>query len=201
MKRRTINIGDRVGRWLIVGKSEHRKYHVKAICDCGTERDVATDTLKKGRSMSCGCLSSEKSSSRMAGRNNTAGKPLSAETKVKLSIAVSEKHKAGCFETAEVKESLQRLHEFLQGRAATGVNAQGPENQAGRDFRLRSPAGNVVEGRNIRNFVRENSGMFNSKDVSWKVGKYGRPASCNATSCLSKVRTGGLKSWKGWTKA
>ena len=54
------------GRWTILYKTDKRTknrcvlWHCR--CDCGNEKDVDSDTLKKGESQSCGCLAKEKAS-------------------------------------------------------------------------------------------------------------------------------------------
>ena len=56
-------VGEKVGRWTIMSESKRigKKYYVECVCDCGTKRDVKTDSLsgEKPRSMSCGCLNRE----------------------------------------------------------------------------------------------------------------------------------------------
>lgn len=53
--------GQRFGRWLVkkhIGiKYGYRSY--LCICDCGTEREVASVSLRNGNSISCGCYSIE----------------------------------------------------------------------------------------------------------------------------------------------
>lgn len=55
-----INIGDRFGRWTVIGpskktdKSQNKYFLCK--CDCGTARDIAGYMLASGRSKSCGCV-------------------------------------------------------------------------------------------------------------------------------------------------
>lgn len=53
------------GRWIVLYKTEKRTKNRTVIwhckCDCGNEKDVDADTLRKGESNSCGCLAKEKS--------------------------------------------------------------------------------------------------------------------------------------------
>lgn len=55
----------RFGRWTVLYKTEKRTKNRNVIwhckCDCGNEKDVDADTLRKGESNSCGCLAKEKS--------------------------------------------------------------------------------------------------------------------------------------------
>jgi hypothetical protein len=47
--------GVRFGRWLVLRRGErHRSWRCR--CECGTERDVWSISLKRGDSRSCGCL-------------------------------------------------------------------------------------------------------------------------------------------------
>lgn len=45
--------GSKFGLWLAVEYLGSRKW--RCICDCGTEKSVATQTLKHGQTKSCGC--------------------------------------------------------------------------------------------------------------------------------------------------
>lgn len=57
-----INPGDRFGRWTVLSLSERRQNRCcvyNCRCDCGTEREVKSQSLKSGRSRSCGCLNLE----------------------------------------------------------------------------------------------------------------------------------------------
>ena len=49
--------GKRFGRWLVLRLSHtDRMAFWLCRCDCGTEKPVAGSELRKGRSLSCGCL-------------------------------------------------------------------------------------------------------------------------------------------------
>ena len=55
-------IGKKYGRWTVLsplGDSLCYSLKVRCRCDCGTERDVSLYTLKRGNSVSCGCLRKE----------------------------------------------------------------------------------------------------------------------------------------------
>lgn len=52
-------IGEKYGRWTVIGNSEKKNYSV-CECQCGNIRDVRNDHLKEGRSQSCGCIKKEK---------------------------------------------------------------------------------------------------------------------------------------------
>lgn len=62
--------GRRFGRWTVLYRGEdvyengHPRVRWRCRCDCGTERDVAPNQLKNGRSMSCGCIQREVASAR-----------------------------------------------------------------------------------------------------------------------------------------
>ena len=56
-------VGQKIGRWNIQYLLEERtkkrgkSYHCK--CECGNEKDVPAETLRRGESQSCGCLNRE----------------------------------------------------------------------------------------------------------------------------------------------
>ena len=56
--------GKRFGRWTVLRKTD--KYTKSGLwyymcrCDCGTEKEVSSHSLKYGRSLSCGCVGNEK---------------------------------------------------------------------------------------------------------------------------------------------
>ena len=56
-------IGQKIGRWTVISlckektKNRGRIYHCK--CECGNEKNVPAETLRKGESKSCGCLNRE----------------------------------------------------------------------------------------------------------------------------------------------
>lgn len=47
------------GRWTVLEKLGK---HCRCVCDCGTEKMVNTDNLKRNLTMSCGCLKKERTS-------------------------------------------------------------------------------------------------------------------------------------------
>jgi lambda repressor-like predicted transcriptional regulator len=62
MKRIDIT-GQRFGRFLVLGPGELRRggqLHWNCVCDCGTFRFVHGGALRRGSSMSCGCLRVER---------------------------------------------------------------------------------------------------------------------------------------------
>jgi hypothetical protein len=56
-------VGQKIGRWTVQYLLEERTkkrgkiYHCK--CECGNEKDVPAETLRRGESQSCGCLNRE----------------------------------------------------------------------------------------------------------------------------------------------
>lgn len=63
-------IGQKFGRWTVIGYVGGNQYKRLCECECGTVAEVAGGSLRSGHSKSCGCLSSELSSERMIGENN-----------------------------------------------------------------------------------------------------------------------------------
>lgn len=56
-----VFVGDRYGRWTIISRCASR-CHVtvwKCRCDCGTIKEVLSNSLRSGESLSCGCLKNE----------------------------------------------------------------------------------------------------------------------------------------------
>lgn len=56
-------IGQRFGRWTVISRAPNKGtravWHCR--CDCGVEHDVRGDALRRGASLSCGCLAMEHS--------------------------------------------------------------------------------------------------------------------------------------------
>lgn len=52
-----METGDTVGRWLLVRKADGHRWLCR--CECGTERLVLEDSLRRVRSTSCGCKRAE----------------------------------------------------------------------------------------------------------------------------------------------
>lgn len=55
-------IGQKFGRWTVQAVAAKRgsKLAWRCICDCGQSRDVIGENLVSGKSLSCGCLTSER---------------------------------------------------------------------------------------------------------------------------------------------
>jgi len=57
--------GSRFGRWTVIEEAEPKMYNGrrlrmwKCVCDCGTIRNVKEQSLKSGKSKSCGCYHSD----------------------------------------------------------------------------------------------------------------------------------------------
>jgi len=69
-------VGLRFGRWLVVGKhcdTKHNGPRWNCVCDCGAKRSLLGQTLRAGKSKSCGCFNSDMSSIRFTkhGKINT----------------------------------------------------------------------------------------------------------------------------------
>ena len=55
-------IGEKFGRWVVIGKAEFGKTYDRrwlCRCDCGQEKVVYQNSLRRGESLSCGCLQKE----------------------------------------------------------------------------------------------------------------------------------------------
>lgn len=54
-------IGQKVGRWTLLHDFRKGRFlYYECRCDCGTVRDVKANSIKSGRSKSCGCLKRER---------------------------------------------------------------------------------------------------------------------------------------------
>lgn len=58
--------GQQFGRWTVIKRVFNRKYRTEYLCkcSCGNEKIVLGCNLKRGLTLSCGCLSSEKAAER-----------------------------------------------------------------------------------------------------------------------------------------
>ena len=56
---KSIEVGSRFGRLVVIGEGSKIGYSL-CRCDCGTEKEIPNDSLKGGRSKSCGCLQRDK---------------------------------------------------------------------------------------------------------------------------------------------
>lgn len=56
---KNINIGEKFGRWTVIDDNIMESGFSTCICECGTIRMVDNNTLRSGKSRSCGCLSAE----------------------------------------------------------------------------------------------------------------------------------------------
>lgn len=54
----TVKIGNRYSRWEVIGLKQGKGSEAKVTCrcECGVEKDVAINSLVRGTSKSCGCL-------------------------------------------------------------------------------------------------------------------------------------------------
>lgn len=74
-------VGHKYGRWLVIceaGRTKGKNMLWKCRCDCGTESLIAGNTLRTGKSKSCGCLARE----RVSEVCTTHGKSQSIEYKI-----------------------------------------------------------------------------------------------------------------------
>jgi hypothetical protein len=54
-------IGQKAGRWTILGELRKGRFlYYECRCDCGTVREVKANSIRCGRSRSCGCLRRER---------------------------------------------------------------------------------------------------------------------------------------------
>lgn len=67
MGKRLDLVGERYGRLVVTGAGEPRpkKTAWACMCDCGSQLDVITDSLRSGTTKSCGCLNRELKAERL----------------------------------------------------------------------------------------------------------------------------------------
>ncbi len=74
---------------------------------------------------------------------------------------------------------------------------------AAKEWALRSPLGSIHRFRNLKQFIREHSDLFEAEDVVWKeVPERPSQAWCRAFHGLGRLRPGNAKQlpeWNGWT--
>jgi hypothetical protein len=114
----------------------------------------------------------------------------------------------GMRKSAKVRENLLRLHREKKAEwhasARRNPKLRATEQHiAAKEWVLRSPLGQVHQFRNLKQFVRDNPGLFEVEDVQWKE-VLGRPSQawCRAFHGLSRLRPSCVKllnEWKGWT--
>ena len=61
MKKLDIKVGDKYERLTITAllPSKNKRRMVRAVCDCGNEKDYRLSSITAGDSSSCGCLRNE----------------------------------------------------------------------------------------------------------------------------------------------
>ena len=59
--------GQRFYRWLVIRRNGRKwsQFAYLCKCDCGTEKTVSASALRRGMSLSCGCLAAERASKQM----------------------------------------------------------------------------------------------------------------------------------------
>ena len=76
MGKREDLTGRRFGRWLVLEETDERKCGSvmwKCRCDCGTVKAVSSNSLKMGKSLSCGCYNRDIITKHGMGRTRLAG--------------------------------------------------------------------------------------------------------------------------------
>lgn len=202
MKFAQIQPGDRFGRWLVVGKSTSRKYYVSVLCECGEQREVYAAQLLAGNSKSCGCFRSDETSRRMTGQKWRLGATWNEEQRRTIGAQSRERWASGAFETPAVRAQREALAASHAGVPESGANAKGPDHHLARDWRIKSPCGVVIEGKNLRHLVQEHAHLFDPEDVKPTIGKTGLERTCRAALGLIRLFSHGenkRNSWKGWT--
>lgn len=104
--------------------------------------------------------------------------------------------------------AAHRTPEMVARAAAAAVQSvrkyphrrKGPDQAAAREWVLQDPDGVIWRVRNLYEFVRTHSDLFEPGDTVWKRAKGGSNEWCRATAGLGKLRHQ-RPGWKGWTLA
>ncbi len=73
-------IGQKFGRLTVIERVVNKRHRVAWLCrcSCGNEAAILSDSLRSGRTKSCGCLSREKSADMFLRHGHTRGHTLSS---------------------------------------------------------------------------------------------------------------------------
>ena len=77
-------MGQRFGRWLVVGEVKEKKFRCfqwAVRCDCGKHGIVMGTTLRSGNTKSCGCLRDEVASQSCTSRTVHGHRPRGGQTR------------------------------------------------------------------------------------------------------------------------
>jgi hypothetical protein len=107
------------------------------------------------------------------------------------------RERAAMVDREKQTEVNRRIAKARRGKPnPPGPSAKGPGHWKSKYWRLRTPAGVVIEGKNLNHLVRENAHLFAPDDIQWKK------SACRASAGLAQLfqqRPNGPTSWKGWT--
>ena len=84
------------GRWTVIrraGRNRHRQQLWHCRCECGAEKEIATQDLRGGDSRSCGCLRAEQ----LAARNKArAGRGMTPDEQRKRNLVRNRRPRPPC---------------------------------------------------------------------------------------------------------
>lgn len=116
------------------------------------------------------------------------------------------KYLIGHSPTARRNLTNRKISPLAQVRAAEAfarnpVMQKGTGHINGRTWQIRSPRGRTYRFKNLMEFIRQNSGLFDPQDTEWKTTPKG-DLTCRAHTGIAGISIR-LKnprgSWKGWT--
>ncbi len=105
MKKQDLSqlIGKKFGRLTVLSEGNHRKYpkgwisYMNFICDCGTIKEIELNSVKRGKSTSCGCYNRE-----IASKNfTTHGFSMISKTEKHPDYCIWSKMKARCLNKSD----------------------------------------------------------------------------------------------------
>ena len=98
---------------------------------------------------------------------------------------------------AEIMKTNRRVGQLNRGGTMPpGPAAKGEGHWKAKYWKIRSPYGEAIEGKNLNEIVRRNSHLFDPEDLEWNK------ASCRASKGIRQLFEGkrnNAVSWKGWT--
>lgn len=193
---KVLRPGDRVGRWTVLVL---RGDHVDCLCDCGTRKAVSKYHLERANTKSCGCRRVEVS------RDLATSILATPEARQKNAESIKRKWDAGEYDAFReaYSEWGKQFAAAKRGAPGTGRCAKGEENHIAKEWRLRTPSGDVVEFKSLRNWVRENAHFFDARDVEFKKNEFGTDLWCRADMGLRRLFAAKkpAQQWKGWRRA
>lgn len=107
-------LGQTFGRWTVIGQPvrHNRSTYYRCRCQCGTEKSVPQQTLKKGKSQSCGCLQRESARDKHTTHGRSKSSECRAWNEMKKRCLNQKSHAYGRYGGRGIKVCERWLHSF-----------------------------------------------------------------------------------------